>query len=420
MAPNNQLACVSCKRLKRRCNKGIPCDMCQKNKYECRYRDPSDNDGLCDVLSTAKDIHSTAFSTLLEVMDTRKDVMAAVNAYFGRTGSWFHVVERDSLERRLDAEWENLPAQVSIIVLCMILLDNSFSPPGEKGITDAVYHSAKFLVGLAQVLLPISTETLQTQLLLAQYEFAQGLPDQAFSSLGTCITMARTLGWLDDGYWDALETSKWREYQRYSILWYTVVHLDNLLYIGYLRERHYPQRAETRFDPNTLVTRPERLDPRRASIFQLPFGGKALTCSNGELVFPETCSAHDLAFALATPHGQLPHEFVNLTMELLHHDAFPLGTDLLVPRESWEGDPLQTNGTLFTTEMLETVESQPEDSVGNLAPCWAVALRLAASLSFWVLKRSDLFSRSSEALKKLATRWKIAEREFEKLAPLWS
>jgi hypothetical protein len=191
---------------------------------ECKYKDPSD-DGAFHLLATAKGIDSLAFGTLVEALCQKTDVMEAVAGFFARAGTWFHVVDRDFVYRHLEQDWKALPAEVSLLVICMVLVDNAADHLPRKGIKAPLYQSAQFLLGLAETNLGISVRILQAQLLLAQYQFAQTLPREAYRSLGDCIEMARMLGWFNPGFWVAKPDTR-AALQWYSILWHTIVNLD--------------------------------------------------------------------------------------------------------------------------------------------------------------------------------------------------
>ncbi len=199
--------------------------VCARANHPCNYREQSD-DGIFNLLSSAKNIGTLGFGTLIDVRFTKLGVSRAVSTFFDRAGTWFPVIDKGFLEARLESEWKNLPVEVSTLVLCMDALDNPPNHLPSKGIKDTAYKAAKVMVEFALDDQPTSIELLQAQLLLAKYQFAQNLPRQAYRSLGDCIDMARELGWLNPSFWAPGSLERANQLLRCSILWHTIVYLD--------------------------------------------------------------------------------------------------------------------------------------------------------------------------------------------------
>jgi hypothetical protein len=193
----------------------------------CEYKDPSD-DGLFGPISSAKDVHSLAFGTLLDILVNRPRVREAVSLYFaGINTTWFTIVERTGFEHELDATWDDLSAEMSVLTLCMALVARPPNQKPTKGMGDAVYHSTKAILSLVQSKVPMSVQLLQTELLVAMYELAQSMPQQAYLSIGRCLQMTKAFGWHNPTFWSVdNQAAMPRELKLYSILWWTIVYID--------------------------------------------------------------------------------------------------------------------------------------------------------------------------------------------------
>jgi hypothetical protein len=191
----------------------------------CEYRDPAD-DGILGPIQSAKDINALTFGTLLDILIQKQRVKEFVALYFDGVGSWFTIIERASFEEQLEAEWEQLPAEMSILALCMALVAR---PPNQKPskVGDTAYLSTKAILSLVQSKVPISIPMLQAELLVALYEFSQSMPQQAYLSLGRCFQMTKALSWHELAFWtNARKAERPTELKLCSILWWAIVHVD--------------------------------------------------------------------------------------------------------------------------------------------------------------------------------------------------
>lgn len=193
----------------------------------CEYKDPSD-DGVFGPISSAKDIHSLAFGTLLDILVNRSRVREAVSLYFNTVNLWFTIIEKADFERQLEDAWDNLPAEVSILALCMALIARPPNQKPSKGMGDTVYHSTKAILSLVQSKVPMSIKLLQAELLVAMYEFSQSMPQQSYMSVGRCLHMAKAFGWHNGRLWSDVNPAPASpiELKRYSILSWAIVYVD--------------------------------------------------------------------------------------------------------------------------------------------------------------------------------------------------
>jgi hypothetical protein len=191
----------------------------------CEFKDPSE-DGLFSPIYSAKSIDTLTFGTLLDVLITKQRVKEAVSLYFRGVNTWFTIIEKAGYERQLGAAWDKLPAEASVLALCMALIAR---PPNQKSskMGDTVYHTTKAILSLVQSKVPMSVPLLQAELLVAMYEFSQSMPQQAYLSLGRCLQMTKAFGWHGAVFWaEDRKASMARDLKLYSILWWAIVYLD--------------------------------------------------------------------------------------------------------------------------------------------------------------------------------------------------
>ncbi|KAK4100692.1 hypothetical protein N658DRAFT_427224 [Parathielavia hyrcaniae] len=310
-ATKPQHSCLECKRLKRACDKKLPCGKCARANRTCEYKDPSD-DGLFSPISSARDIHSMTIGTLLEIHHNKQKVMDAVSLYFGGANTWFTIVERASFEAHLESTWDDLSAETSVVALCMALVAQPPNQKQSKGMSDATYTSVKSALSAVQSELPMSVPLLQAELLVAMYEFAHSMPQQAYLSLGRCFQMTRAFGWHNAAFWSsaqAAEPAVLRQLKLYSILWWAIVYVDCLLNIAY-QNQSYPMHTAD-LAPFSVIPRPEAFDQHFLASVPLQFGAAAAAAPNQQaalqdphgdvidgIVFPEATSAWYLGLVL--------------------------------------------------------------------------------------------------------------------------
>lgn len=192
----------------------------------CEYRDPAD-DGIFGPIAAAKDIHSLAFGTLLDILVNKPRVKEAVSLYFNGVNTWFTIVEKATFDRQLEATWDDLPAETSVMALCMALIARPPNQKPSKGMGDTVYHTTKAIVNLVQSKAPMSVQLLQAELLVAMYELSQSMPQQAYLSLGGCVQMTKAFKWHDPGFWtEQRQKDIPGELKLCSILWWAIVYVD--------------------------------------------------------------------------------------------------------------------------------------------------------------------------------------------------
>ncbi|KAK4129206.1 hypothetical protein N657DRAFT_639781 [Parathielavia appendiculata] len=459
-ATKPQHSCLECKRLKRACDKKLPCGKCARANRICEYKDPSD-DGAFSPISSAKDIDTYAYGTLMEIHHNKSKVMDAVSLYFDGINTWFTIIERVSFEAQLESTWDDLSAETSIMVLCMALVALPSNQKQGRGMADATYTSIKSVLSAVQSELPIpmSVPLLQAELLVALYEFSHSMPQQAYLSLGRCFQMTRALGWHDSAFWSSVEHGEptmLRQLKLKSILWWAIVYIDCLLNIAY-QHQSYPMHT-TDLAPFSVIPRPEAFDQHFLTSVPFQFGvqNQALQDPNSDviegIVFPEATSAWYLSLVLQQLSNptQAGIDSKALSDKIWQHARLTasarwragdrnaaVGTDLIALLKLNQPALFGGIGSIPCVDpthdeaargIIRTVIDVIHDKAGSLAksqdrlkrgaigPSWAFAMCYASLLlihhgdgalqdSGWLDKVRHLKS----TLDKVANRWKIAE-----------
>ncbi|KAL2165399.1 hypothetical protein VTH06DRAFT_697 [Thermothelomyces fergusii] len=456
--------CLECKRLKRACDKKFPCGKCEKAGRTCEYRDSGD-DGVLGPISAAKDIHSLAFGTLLDIFVNKQGIREAVSSYFDGVNTWFTVVERAAFERELESDWDNLRAETSATALCMALIARPPNQRSSKGMGDTVYPSTKAILSLVQSKVPISTRMLQAELLVAMYEFSHAMPQQAYLTLGRCLQMTRAMGWHEAAFWSLeKQMATPADLKLCSILWWAIVYVDCLLNVA------YQDPAVQAYPMNTMglnldfpIPAPDAID-QFLPASPLPIAGQnqAFRDANGDqmsgIVFPEAVSAwylFQVLRRLSSPAAQDAESRRELSNQIFRHMRATgrsrwracdraIGMDLIAlmklhqphmagmtaPLAVLVMDPSHVEDATRMRAIVDVVHGKAGRVAqvealdrGAVDPSWAFAMCYASQLLIsygcstlqdpdWFRKVSDLRA----ALERLARRWKIAEEYCRQVA----
>lgn len=187
---------------------------------------PAISPALFVPLETTEDVHHFVSRSLAQIMGDKLTTEGIVRYYFGTVNSWFTIIERRNFEERLERMWSEPSAETGLLALCMLLTARS---PEETpaSVQNSLYHSVKTLCGIVATKTPLSTSVLQANILICLYEFGHLMPQQAYLTLGTCTTIARAFGWLDESFWGQDQwMARARELKLCSILWWSVVFLE--------------------------------------------------------------------------------------------------------------------------------------------------------------------------------------------------
>lgn len=188
---------------------------------------PTISPALFASLERTEDVHHFIFRSVTETMGDKLTSESIVRYYFGTINTWFTIVERAGFERRLEQMWLEPSAETGLLSLSMLLIVRAPEENAEISMQNSLYHFAKTLCTLVSVRVPLSVSVLQANLLICLYELCHFMPQQAYLTLGTCVTIVSAFGWLNQDFW---RHDQWivrtRELKMYSILWWSMLFLE--------------------------------------------------------------------------------------------------------------------------------------------------------------------------------------------------
>lgn len=188
---------------------------------------PAISPALFAPLETTEDVHHFVSRSLAQIMGDRSTTESIVRYYFGTVNTWFTIIERAGYEERLEQMWSEPSAETGLLALGMLLTVRSPEDSPAVSMQNSLYHSVKTLCSIVTTNTPLSTAILQANLLICLYELGHLMPQQAYLTLGTCVTIVRAFGWLDESFWGQ---DQWivraKELKLCSILWWSVVFLE--------------------------------------------------------------------------------------------------------------------------------------------------------------------------------------------------
>lgn len=116
--------------------------------------------------------------------------------YFGTVHRWLPIVSREHFYGRLADLHSSTRADFSILLLAMCLITSrqDSEMDSQSGGPKSLYLTTKMLFAHAQVHIVNSISLIQVGLLVANFEYACGMMDVAYISIGTCARMAFAVG----------------------------------------------------------------------------------------------------------------------------------------------------------------------------------------------------------------------------------
>lgn len=178
-------------------------------------------------LETSEDIHHLVSRSLVQIMGDQMTTESIVKYYFGTINTWFTIIEKASFEDRLGRMWTEPSAETGLLAMSMLLVVRSPDENSTSSMQTGLYHSVKTLCGLVMAKVPLSISILQANLLVCLYELVHFIPQQAYLTLGTCATIVRAFGWVDESFWGQDQwISRARELKLCSVLWWSMVFLE--------------------------------------------------------------------------------------------------------------------------------------------------------------------------------------------------
>ncbi|ROW14233.1 hypothetical protein VPNG_04252 [Cytospora leucostoma] len=413
-------------------------------------------------LGTTEDIHHFVFRSVTEIVGDRLTSESIVRYYFGTINAWFTIVERAGFEPRFEQMWSEPSAETGLLLLSMFLIVRAPEEDTGASMQNSLYHFAKTLCTLVAIKAPLSISLLQANLLVCLYELYHFMPQQAYMTLGSCVTIVRAFGWLDENFWSH---ERWivrpRELKISSILWWSMMFLESGLQteeLGY--PRNLPGLAfaipfpET-FDPFLQLSQGDQYGGSVQSVFRFADDGDDKIDTT---VWPEAKSTSFLTEVLQQRTGHsgtqglsredlttamMDHardvvsmpwkdgfRFASLSLTYtailkLNYPSLAVGIGLQVPRDGSDTSALRSavpviESICHSARLMTSSDSL--SSMGPLVPPMAHSIFLAAMVLIglgstfmldpdWPHKVQLLRS----CLELFAKRWKIAERHVQAL-----
>ncbi|KAH8744876.1 hypothetical protein F5883DRAFT_439509 [Diaporthe sp. PMI_573] len=336
--------CLNCRRKKKKCDKKLPsCGRCTYSLEFCQHEDdtsvsrpieasaqtsfetfaslnaqgafslnpflgsqlgPAIGPSLFASLGTTEDIHHFVFRSLTQMMGDQLTAESIVRYYFGTVNTWFTIVERSGFEPRFGQMWTEPSAETGLLALSMLLIVRAPEDTPGVSMQNSLYHSIKTLCGLVAAKEPMSIPLLQANLLVCLYELCHFMPQQAYMTLGSCVTISRAFGWLSESFW---RQDQWivrpRVLKAYSIIWWAMMFLERSLTpsSGIQAEELGFPRSIPLLD--FQVPFPEHLDPFLPLSQNQQYGGTTQR-EIDTIVFPEAKSTSMLMQVLQRTSGQ--------------------------------------------------------------------------------------------------------------------
>lgn len=188
---------------------------------------PAVGPALFASLGSTEDIHHFVFRSVTQMMGDQLTAESIVRYYFGTVNTWFTIVERSGFEPRFGQMWTEPSAETGLLALSMLLIVRAPEDTPGVSMQNGLYHSIKTLCGLVAAKEPLSIPLLQANLLVCLYELCHFMPQQAYMTLGSCVTICRAFGWLSESFW---RQDQWivrpRVLKAYSIIWWSMMFLE--------------------------------------------------------------------------------------------------------------------------------------------------------------------------------------------------
>lgn len=170
---------------------------------------------------------------VLQLLGDATEIQAVITKYFETIHKWMPIVSHKRMTRNMaNPMWEGGPDLASLF-LCMKLI-TSTPPDGLEASQNPLYISAKRFIALLEATGTASLHLLQSNLLVAWYEYGQAIYPAAYMSAGWCVRYGNMLG--ISGHPEAAETlgrnGTWVEQEERRRTWWGVLLADRIVCIG--------------------------------------------------------------------------------------------------------------------------------------------------------------------------------------------
>lgn len=270
-----RIACVSCRRGKRRCDRALPsCDVCTRQDIQCSYptlRRQKNGLALAGLPYWTKEQALVSRSQELDGNFTRLSVLSEtaiaisfiaprvfreaqlglpqpnppipnevaahigdvsnihsiVRPFFSTIHIWMPIISKKRFATMLNP-LSHRPSELSLLVLCMKLC---CTPPPEdrKDGRTPLYRAAKRFHYDVEAAGVLSIRILQAGLLIALYELGHAIYPAAYLTVGACARYGMALGIDRFGLelmGDTERTAPWLEIEEMRRVWWAVLILD--------------------------------------------------------------------------------------------------------------------------------------------------------------------------------------------------
>lgn len=280
-------ACVSCKQLKRKCNRAHPeCSTCVRSVFTypttihnwliyrvgraCSYSDAplrlhgdttsllnsetheAPSDGTLTSRRPQSDDSPTSFfgiavsssdlfrhevlqksavdvaicKDVCNILGERDEIVALAAKYFDTLSHRMPFIWKDRFNSRLRSMHSNPHADFSLLCLCISLVIQH-PPKYGQSVLSSVYAVIKSHISLLETSGFLSLEFVQARLLLSVFEIGHGLYPAASISIGACARTARALGLNKKQFKNAsLDNSSKQRAEEEKRVWWEIVNLD--------------------------------------------------------------------------------------------------------------------------------------------------------------------------------------------------
>ncbi|KAN0122023.1 hypothetical protein V8E51_000349 [Hyaloscypha variabilis] len=312
--------CTNCKQRKKRCDKRLPCcSYCTRRRITCTY-DSSDNKSAVRELQQLRErlekvensitVQSQACSEASGSISSNKNsitswmgslpdarswdtsvagkvrqiiehkgnsITASCATYFQHIHRWMPVISEKLFYDNLRGPEISPRADFSLLTLCIHLMIQV--PAGDAKVMqmqESLYLTTKCLYVCLQALLPQSIASLQAGLLIATFEHASGLCEEAYMTIGGCarasflMRLSRTPGREVHG-----DTNAWLKAVEAKNLWWGILIRDRAIN----REPQIQGLPLAVEDPNPFDELPSEVDDWSASSGQILTLGNSLNAA---------------------------------------------------------------------------------------------------------------------------------------------
>ncbi len=122
------------------------------------------------------------------------DITSACKTYFNVMTPRLPIISEKLFLPKFSHLYSAPDSHFSLLLLCMTLVCRNVIKPGEPNLPGTMYYTAKSFFAVLCTSKRGSLELLQSAVLLAQYEYCQGLLEASRFTLSTCANMAYSLG----------------------------------------------------------------------------------------------------------------------------------------------------------------------------------------------------------------------------------